>query len=109
MSPVLLMVADNVVATPMVAVLGEIPAGTRFARSITVTGALALAPLQLTRYVIDAVGVTNTLPDVAPPVEKPVPVHDVAFSEDQVSCVERPLSTDVGLAVRAAQGVTTGG
>lgn len=32
----------------------------------------------------------ETEPDVAPPVEKPVPVHDVALVEDHVSTEAEP-------------------
>ena len=42
-------------------------------------------PVQLTVYVVFAVGVTLTEPAVAFPVKKFVPVHEVALVELQVS------------------------
>jgi hypothetical protein len=35
-------------------------------------------------------GVTDTVPEVAPPVENPLPVQDVAFEEDHESADEFP-------------------
>ena len=48
------------------------------------------------------VGDTDTEPLVAPPVENPVPVQEVADVEDQVSSDEEPFSTEEGDAVRFA-------
>jgi hypothetical protein len=44
------------------------------------------------------------VPLVAPPVEKPTPVQEVAFVDDQVRVDEPPLETDVGFAVRETVG-----
>ena len=44
-------------------------------------------------------GVTETLPEVAPPVLKFVPEQDEAPTEDQVSVVESPENIVVGLAL----------
>lgn len=54
------------------------------------------APVQDAVYVVLDDGETDVEPDVAPPVEKLVPVHDVAFEELQVSVDEFPCVTDVG-------------
>src|SRR3989338_1863285 len=74
----------------------------------TVTLAFAVAlppvPLQETEYVVSADGETLTLPDVAPPVEKFVPVQDVAFVEDHARVEESPSVMDAGLAEREAVG-----
>jgi hypothetical protein len=43
-------------------------------------------------------GETETVPEVALPVLKFVPVQDVAFVEDHVSAEELPETMDVGLA-----------
>jgi hypothetical protein len=45
-----------------------------------------------------AVGETDADPDVALPVEKPVPVQEVAFADDHVSVEDWPLVMLVGLA-----------
>ena len=42
------------------------------------------------------VGATETVPESAPPVLNPVPVHDVAFVELHVSADEYPAEMDVG-------------
>jgi hypothetical protein len=52
--------------------------------------------------VVVTVGETDTDPDVAPPVEKPVPVQEVAFVDDHVSVEDWPLVMLVGLAEREA-------
>ena len=52
-------------------------------------------------------GDTLTDPDVAPPVEKPVPVHDVALLELQVSVEELPDVIEVGLADSEAETILT--
>lgn len=54
-------------------------------------------------YVVFVVGVITTEPLVAFPVEKPVPVHDVAFVDDQVSVVVRVRTTCIGFATRSAE------
>ncbi len=46
------------------------------------------------------------MPEVAPPVEKPPPVHEVASEEDQVRVEESPGAMVVGDAVRFAEGAT---
>ncbi len=46
--------------------------------------AVPFAPVQDTEYVVVFAGETSTEPSVSPSVEKPVPVHEVAFSEDHV-------------------------
>lgn len=65
------------------------------------------APVQLTVYVVVLLGETERVPDVAPLVEKLVPVQLVALVEDQVSVEDCQLAMDEGLAVRVAVG--TGG
>jgi hypothetical protein len=52
--------------------------------------------------VVVAVGETDADPDVALPVEKPVPVQEVAFVDDHVSVEDWPLVMLVGLAEREA-------
>ena len=52
-----------------------------------------------------AVGETDTDPEVVPPVEKPVPVQEVALADDHVSVEDWPLVMLVGLAVRVAVGL----
>lgn len=47
----------------------------------------------------------ETEPDVAPPVEKPVPVQLVALVEDHVRAEEAPETTLEGLALSEAVGV----
>ena len=42
-------------------------------------------PVHEIEYVVVTVGETVRQPDTAPPVEKFVPVHDVAFDDDHVS------------------------
>ena len=73
---------------------------------VTVTELLLVppAPVQLTVYVFVLLGETLKVPDVALPVEKFVPVQEVAFVEDQVRIDDAPLVTDVGLAVIVAVG-----
>ena len=50
----------------------------------------------------------DTEPEVAPPVEKPVPVQEVALVEDQVSVEEPPEVMLVGFAEREAVGEFAG-
>jgi hypothetical protein len=49
-------------------------------------------------------GETETEPEVAPPVENPVPVQDVAPAEDQESVVEEPSDIVEGEAESDAVG-----
>lgn len=49
-------------------------------------------------------GDTVTEPETAPPVEKPVPVQDVAFEDDQVKVELLPFTIDVGDAESATVG-----
>lgn len=53
-------------------------------------------------------GLTSTEPDVAPPVEKLVPVQDVVFADDQVMVPAPPAPMEDGEAVRLAVGVGAG-
>ena len=46
-----------------------------------------------------------TLPDVAEPVAKPVPVQEVALDEDQVRVEPLPVVMEMGLALREAVGL----
>jgi len=48
--------------------------------------------------------VTLAEPETAPPVEKPVPVQEVAFDDDQVRVDDAPLEMEVALAEREAVG-----
>jgi|GEM_PF-4781463 len=54
------------------------------------------APVQEAVYVVADDGDTDVLPEVAPPVEKLVPVQEVALEELQVSVEEFPCVTEVG-------------
>ena len=65
------------------------------------------APVHDAVYVVDCEGETEVLPEVAPPVEKLVPVHDVAFAEDQVSVDGFPCVTDVGFRESVHMGPTS--
>jgi hypothetical protein len=47
----------------------------------------------------------DTEPEVALPVENPVPAHDVAFVEPQVRVEDDPEATEVGLAESVAVGL----
>ncbi len=47
---------------------------------------------------MSTVGLTITLPEVAPPVLKPPPVQDVVLAEDQVTVAVPPEATEEGLA-----------
>ncbi|MDE2022057.1 MAG: hypothetical protein KGI71_04100 [Patescibacteria group bacterium] len=49
-------------------------------------------------------GLTVTVFEVAPPVEKPVPVQEVALLELQVRVEEEPLVIEVGEAERVTVG-----
>src|ERR1051325_10588835 len=73
---------------------------------LTVTVAAALAepdaPVQLTEYAVVTVGATLVVPEIAPAVSKPPPVHESAFVEPQVSAEDWPAVIEVGLADRDA-------
>lgn len=60
---------------------------------------------QVTVYVVVDVGETDTEPDVWLPVEKLVPVHEVAFVDDHVRVADCPEVIEVGEAERVADGV----
>jgi hypothetical protein len=62
------------------------------------------APVQETEYVVDVDGETEIVPEVAFPVENPVPVQEVAFVELQVSEAEFPCTIDAGDAPMDAVG-----
>lgn len=73
--------------------------------TVTVEGCdVPPAPVQVTEYDVVTVGETDTPTafEVDPPVEKPVPVHDVALVEDQVSVTDWPEAIDVWLAFKEA-------
>ncbi len=55
-----------------------------FTVSVFVSVAVPPAPVQESVYAVVVVGETVTEPDIAPPVEKLVPVHEVAFVDDHV-------------------------
>jgi hypothetical protein len=67
------------------------------------------SPVQVTEYVVELPGATALLPLVAPPVEKFVPVQDVALVEDQLSVEELPEMMDAGLAESETVGGGVGG
>ncbi len=73
---------------------------------VTVTVALAEAvppaPVQLTEYVVVAVGDTDADPEIAFPVEKFVPVQEVALVEDHASIDACPPVINVGFTVTFA-------
>mgnify|MGYP001102825891 FL=1 len=54
------------------------------------------------------VGETETLPEVRPPVEKFVPVQEVALIDDQLRVDDWPAVIEVGLAEREAVGAPGG-
>lgn len=66
--------------------------------------ALPPAPVQVTVYVVDDVGETETEPEVALAVEKFVPAQLVALVELQVIVDDCPLFIDVGEAEMVAVG-----
>ena len=70
---------------------------------VTVTVALvdadALPFEQVMKYVVVVGGVTLTEPEIAFPVEKPLPMQEVALVDDQVRVDDWPLVIDVGFAV----------
>jgi hypothetical protein len=83
--------------------------------SAGVTETVALAdlvppsPVQVTEYEVVLPGATATLPLFAPPVEKFVPVQELALVLDHVSVEELPAMMDEGLALSVAVGGTAGG
>lgn len=79
------------------------------AETVTVTELTALCVLlvHVTVYGVVAVGRTSTEPEVAPLVEKFVPVQEVAPVDAQVSNELSPEIIDVGLATREAVGAVT--
>ena len=72
--------------------------------TVALSFALPPAPVQVTLYVVVAVGETETEPPVAPPLENPVSVQVVAFVELQVSVLLSPSLIVLGEAVRVAVG-----
>ena len=82
-------------------------AGGEVVEVLTVTFAEVLAeppaPVQVSEYVVVVAGVTIAAPDI-PEAVKPLPVHEVAFVEFQVSVDELPTRTESGLALRVTVG-----
>jgi len=76
---------------------------------VSVSVAVPPGPVQDTEYVVVLEGVTMTEPDVAPPVEKPVPVHEVALVELHESDDKSPEIIAPGAAVRLTVGAFEGG
>jgi hypothetical protein len=68
--------------------------------TVAVVVAVPPVPAHATVYVVVAEGETAAEPLTRPPVEKPVPVQDVAFVEPHVSVELFPVTTVVGLALR---------
>ena len=64
------------------------------------------APVQDALYVVETEGETDVLPDEALPVEKLLPVHDVALVDDHVMTLLAPLTIVVGEAERVHDGAT---
>ena len=91
---------------PLVIVVG-LALNEAVAADPTVTVAEAIAPLQFTEYVVVEVGLTEAVPLVAPPVEKPVPVQLVVWVLLQVRLDEPPLLTLLGVAVSVALALAT--
>jgi hypothetical protein len=60
---------------------------------------------QVSVYVVDVDGETDKVPEAAPPVEKFVPVQEVAFEEDHVNATEFPFRMDVEVGERSAHGL----
>ena len=88
--------------------VGVAGGGTGDTPTVTLLVAVPPAPEQLTLYVVVAVGDAETEPEIALPVEKFVPVQDVAFVELQVKVVALPETTEVGFADKDAVGVAGG-
>ncbi len=59
---------------------------------------------QATLYVVVCAGDTDILPDVAPPVEKLVPVQEEAWVEDQLRVADCPRAIVAGLTESDAVG-----
>ena len=76
---------------------------------VSVSVAVPPGPVQDTEYVVVLEGVTMTESDVAPPVENPTPVQDVALVELHESDDESPEIIAPGVAVRLTVGVFEGG
>lgn len=76
--------------------------------AVTVTVALLFteppAPVHASEYVVEVFGETTTDPDVALPVENPVPVQELVFEDVQLSVDELPETTLVGLAEKLEVG-----
>jgi hypothetical protein len=58
----------------------------------------------VTPYVVEEPGVTEIVPEVAPPVEKLLPVHDDAPVEDQLKLAAFPTVTGFGFTERDTPG-----
>jgi len=73
---------------------------------VTDLASLPPVPVHVTVYVVFAVGVTTRVPEVGlpVPVEKLVPVHEVAFDDDQVRVALSPWV----MLVSSAEKVTVG-
>ena len=71
-----------------------------------VTTGLWLSVEHVAVYVVAEDGETETLPDVLPPVEKLVPVHEAALLEDQVSVEDCPWVMEVGFSESEQVGPT---
>jgi hypothetical protein len=74
--------------------------------NVTVFALLSVppGPVHVAVYVVVTVGETVAVPDVAPAAEKLVPVHEVAFADDQVRVELPPVVMDEGDAVRRTTG-----
>lgn len=81
-----------------VAVKLVIEGGAVAAATVTVALFVAVppAPVQETEYEVVDPGATETLPEIAPPVLKPVPVQEVALVDDHVRSEEFPLVIEDG-------------
>lgn len=74
--------------------------------TVSMSDAWPPAPVQVTEYAVLTVGLTITEPDVAPLVEKLVPVQLVASVDDHEMPASEPLLMVVGVAVSVAVGCT---
>lgn len=70
--------------------------------------AVSVPSVQVIEYVCEDVRVTITEPEVAPPVEKLVPVQEVVYWEFQKIHEEPPEDTEEGTTMILAVGVVTG-
>jgi hypothetical protein len=78
--------------------------------TVTVSFAVAERPYpftQETEYEDVVEGETETLPEVAPPVVKPVPVQEAVLAEVQARVQEAPCSMGFGSHLRVAEGERT--